>query len=129
MQLIGFIKEYNNINTAVNFDDIVNAHKLPDEQVLKIFNYLNQGVLITTVLSLFTDLETSENIGTGAYLTDGFFIWPSYFPYYLNKTNRLYIDSSFLDYLEHKNYTFDKKLKLPKNIEDIFFEHYDSLEL
>ncbi|MFM7859303.1 MAG: hypothetical protein ACKO96_47125, partial [Flammeovirgaceae bacterium] len=45
-----------------------------------------------------------------SYYSDGSWIWPSYFPYYLIKFPRYPIDSEFIDFLLARNFQPSKIL-------------------
>jgi hypothetical protein len=68
-------------------------------------------------MNTIVSLDTNELIVPNCYYTDGNFVWPAYFSYYLRKYPNYKIDSDFLKHLEKNNFDFSKikisnKLKL-----------------
>ncbi|MCB0700060.1 MAG: hypothetical protein H6551_05895 [Chitinophagales bacterium] len=83
------IKEYFSENSKVDFS----LRK-------KIVKYLRSGVYIAGVMNIVRDVFTTEEIDGAAYLTDGKYIWPIYFPYYLEKyPEKVVVPPGFIDHL------------------------------
>ncbi len=111
MRLIGFIKEHNNIEEAVAFSDIKDTDNNYQE-ITKIIDYLNDGILVLGWMGYFTDIEDREVlISPDSYYTDGVYIWPKYFPYYLKKYPNMFIAKEF------ENHIIEKEFKIKKDID------------
>ena len=100
MKYIGFIKEHNLINEAVPLNDLIKSDLLNHSDLIhKCIEYLNSGVLVFGWMGYFMDLETNKPIAPDSYYTDGIWIWPAYFSYYLIKYPNYPIDSDFIEYI------------------------------
>jgi hypothetical protein len=110
MKLVGFIKEHENIEEALSFIDIINESFVNQEGTLKrIIEYLNKGSLVIGMMGFFTDFKTGEKSVTAGYYTDGVWLWPNYFPYYINKYPDIYINNDFLEYLQKQDFKLENK--------------------
>jgi hypothetical protein len=106
MKLVGFIKEHNNLNIAVSLDELLKGKSLKVNEVDKIITYLSKGVLLLGWMGYFIDEKTKTLIAPDSYFTDGVWVWPSYFTYYLGKYPEMKIDEEFLIFLKSKNFEF-----------------------
>jgi len=109
MKLIGFIKEHNNLEEAHEFKDILKKESTNLTNLDSIITYLNDGVLLLGWMGYFMDLEDNDLISPDSYYTDGFYIWPAYFPYYLAKYSKYSIDEDFIFHLSNNKYRMDKQ--------------------
>src|SRR4028118_1969296 len=64
----------------------------------KIINYLESGYSFTGVPLMLHDDEGVAFNGL-EYLTDGVWIWPNYYAYYLKKYPSMKIEEEFINYL------------------------------
>lgn len=104
MKLVGFLKEYNDMSHALDLDFVINFQSSNDSK--KILEYLDNGDYLLGWVGSFQDVNTLEYFAPDGYLTDGTWIWPTYFPYYLKKYPNMYIDNDFISYLKDKDYIF-----------------------
>ncbi|WP_205511941.1 hypothetical protein [Longitalea arenae] len=111
MKLVGFIKEYNNLKESIALDDLLNSRSPVTNDVERIFQYLDQGVLVLGWMGYFMDVKTKQPIAPDSYFTDGVWVWPAYFPYYLNMFPFMQIDPDFVQYLIAKDYKFEKNFE------------------
>jgi hypothetical protein len=92
MELIGFLKRYHSyIEGAEELTGIV---PFTDKDLYnKIISYLESGDTLLYYMELILDDE-SNTISPLSILTDGYWIWPSYFYYYLERypNNEIYKD-------------------------------------
>lgn len=66
----------------------------------KLFKYLKSGPCIAGVMNIVHDVFTNERIDGASYFTDGRYIWPVYFPYYIEKyPERVFIPSDFIEHI------------------------------
>ena len=120
LKYIGFIQEYNNIPEALPYVDVFdNNHNKISNTITKIVNYLDKGYLACSCPGVIMDLNNENLLYPDAYFTDGVYIWPSYFLYYLVHYPNFKIDKEFIDYLLKKEFKyttigFFKKRKLRK---------------
>jgi hypothetical protein len=113
MKLVGFIKEYNCIEEATALNELISSISETSENMEDVIKYLNSGALLLGWMGYFYDVTTKKAIAPDAYYTDGIWVWPSYFPYYLAAYPSMKIDKEFLTYLKNKNFEF----KLDDNFE------------
>jgi hypothetical protein len=104
MKYIGFLKEYNQIAEATGLQQMKQTEANHDTD--KILQYLNQGALLFAWMGYVSDIETKALISPDAYYTDGVWVWPSYFLYYLGKYPKMKIEHEFIEYLQERNYEF-----------------------
>ena len=114
MKLVGFIKEHDH-KLGYSFNDVMQK-SLKEYDTEAIINYLDKGVLIFGWMGYFNDLEIDEPVAPHAYFTDGIWVWPSYFSYYLGKYKSITFDDEFLHYLEDKNFEFQKDTDIEEKI-------------
>jgi hypothetical protein len=107
MKLLGFIKEYNDLKESVTLDDFLHSTSPVEKDTEKMLDYLNKGVLVLGWMGYFIDVKTRKPIAPDSYFTDGTWVWPSYFPYYLKMFPEIQVDQEFINYLLSKNYHFE----------------------
>ncbi len=108
MKLIGFIKEYNDIPDAMPFAAFVQDSGKCHVDVVRLTKYLEMGELLLGWMGYFKDLETGELIDPDSYFTDGCYIWPAYFKYYLAKYPKYKISTDFMKHVIKNNYEHDQ---------------------
>lgn len=105
MKFIGFIKEQDrNIGTSKPLEEMFVSNDNDIFLVDKVIDYLNSGVFVTGVMSFIYDDE-QQPIGNLDYFTDGEFIWPIYYPYYLKKYKNFFLDPIFVAHLHINKFT------------------------
>lgn len=106
MRYIGFIKEHNPIKESLSIEVVMSSPDNNDEiSVLGIIEYLkNNGVLILGWMGYFMDLEKDQPICPDSYYSDGVWVWPAYFPYYLEKYPHYPLDKEFKEYFLSKDF-------------------------
>ncbi|NML38410.1 hypothetical protein HHL17_14475 [Chitinophaga sp. G-6-1-13] len=103
MKLVGFIKEIDFFPWAKPLEEYMMDIN-PSELIDQITVYLEKGKLVIGWMGYYIDLETKEHIAPHAYYTDGIWVWPSYYPYYIRKYSRFAIDKEFLKYLQDRKF-------------------------
>jgi hypothetical protein len=104
MQFVGFLKEQDrNIIEARSIEQMLQPQNISDEERNAIIRYLECGIFLCGVMSFIYD-DDGMPIGSLDYFTDGEFVWPVYFPYYLKKYHDFYIDKLFIESVSKKNY-------------------------
>jgi hypothetical protein len=118
MKLVGFIKEYHGkTEEAVSFNEFVNPKVGLAYDRFKLIKYLKQGDILIAWMGYVHDFKTKQPLVPDGCETDGIWVWPSYFPYYLGIYREVNIDQEFLSYIEQKDYLFqlDPEYPLHKN--------------
>lgn len=108
MKLIGFIKEHNNIEEAVDYSAFKEGILTNNYVVTDIISYLNSGVYLFGWMGVFMDLDNQAIISPDCYYTDGVYVWPAYFPYYIQKYPNQFIDDDFLSHVSENNFRIDE---------------------
>lgn len=118
MKLIGFIIEHDNIKKADPLNSVLGTISNDSNILFRIIDYLSKGTLVLSWMGYSMDAENGDLIAPDSYYTDGTFIWPVYFPYYLNKYDSYKLDEEFIKYLVDKDFQ-QKKLdsSMVENIE------------
>jgi hypothetical protein len=124
MKYVGFIKEHDKtIDNAIPYNEITHLPNPPKGiikkvrqylEIKKVIRYLKKGVMLTGATGSVESLENNgEEIASWGFYTDGEWIWPEYFVYYLKKYPNFPIDKDFMNYLSDKNFTFKASDDLP----------------
>lgn len=89
-----------------------------DATLLKeVIKYLRSAPDCAGVMNLVNDVFTGDVIDGAIYLTDDIYIWPIYFPYYIEKyPDKVFIPSDFIDHLIKNDF------KIPKISEERLLE-------
>jgi hypothetical protein len=106
MKLLGFIKEYDNLKESIELEIFLNSRAQKPIDIKKTIEYLEKGVLVFGWMGYCRDIKTKQLIAPHAYYTDGVWVWPSYYPYYLKQFSSVHIDEEFVEYLIARNYKF-----------------------
>ncbi|WP_151087957.1 hypothetical protein [Hymenobacter baengnokdamensis] len=109
MKLIGFIKQHDAILDAVDFLDFKKASEhnpkfIASSKLHLSRIYFRNCPIVFGWMNYFKDLDTGEIIEPQSYYSDGEWIWPSYFMYYLNKFNSWGLYQDFFNSIENKKY-------------------------
>ncbi|HEY5751398.1 MAG TPA: hypothetical protein VIU12_35310 [Chryseolinea sp.] len=117
LKYIGFIKEHDdNFAESLSFDDIKKSVYENDLQRLpEIIHYLGHGAMVLAFMGYSFDLETNHPIGGNSIHTDGVWVWPFYFPYYLDKFPNYPLDQEFVNHLHQQS--FKRRLVSKEEIE------------
>ena len=135
MNVIGILKDHDpNIKCAKALEELTYApmaEKIYNEQLI---SYLKQGIRTFKLLASDDDADGTP-IGQRMYLTDGEWIWPCYYVYYLEKYPNIMVPTIFLDHVNAKKSvpaisTEDKmyaeymtaillRITIPKNLESL----------
>ncbi|GAA0891743.1 hypothetical protein GCM10009122_14220 [Fulvivirga kasyanovii] len=105
MKFVGFIKEEDkNIQGAKPFFEMFNGMDLDENSRKRIIEYLTNGHVISATMTFVRDLKDGEGIGGLTYHSDGKFIWPIYYVFYLSKYSNFKLDKDFVDYAKSQDY-------------------------
>ncbi len=94
MKFTGFIKEYDNNIPGTAVSELLSAGFTADDKS-KIVDYLKNGKPFVGIMEMQHDLFDNEVIGPCEYRTDGVYVWPGYYQFYVNKYSDCYIDEEF----------------------------------
>jgi hypothetical protein len=114
MKLVGFIKEHDETLSSILFKEVLGINNNDPELINKILEYLSKGTLIMAWMGYFNDLETNEHVSPHGYYSDGTWLWPTYFPYYLRKYSHYNLDMNFVKYLIDKNFLIEDVIPINK---------------
>jgi len=106
MNYVGFIKEYDNIDEAIPYNSLFREKENNIDLTKNIIDYLNNGILFFGWMGYIKDLKDNELAVPQDYYTDGNWIWPAYFPFFLTKYTNVYIDPAFKNYLTSNKFIF-----------------------
>ncbi|WP_417358551.1 hypothetical protein [Flavobacterium sp.] len=120
MVLLGFIQEYNKVDGVKTLTEVLNKKNYSTEVLGKIILYLQQGVVISSWMGVFTDVFNNKEIDYVYYSTDGVYIWPSYLSYYITNYE-MHLPEDFLEFLEKKNYSIQNIEYIRNNVS--FYEN------
>lgn len=106
MKYFGFIREHNFIKEAVPFKVLRDSNiDFDDPETFdKVIEYLYNGQLVIAFMGRFQDIETKEYADFDSYLTDGEWVWPSYYPYYIKNHKTLFIEPEFYQHIIDNNF-------------------------
>lgn len=129
MKTIGFIAEQHRNDKLPGFNTLLTDTTNSIEVINKVVNYLVNGVLVFETFSIDEDITESELklISRSGFLTDGVWVWPKYYAYYLKKVPNLSIDESFLEYLNDKNFAKINPIEVDIEEANNFLESYLSI--
>lgn len=98
MRLIGIISEYNDELDGKKFHDYKIKCDYQNKEV--ILNYLQKGTSIAVTMQVVKSLikDDISIIGGVSYLTDGYWIWPNYLNFYVDKLS-IELPSDFLNFI------------------------------
>jgi hypothetical protein len=120
MKMIGFREEYDIVlaKSKYNYRDGGRSILLADRGKDLLLSYLEVAyVVMSKTLALF---DNENYIDAYMIYTDGVWVWPSYFHYYLNKGE--YVCVNFYEYVKANNYLFVPLTELQKREATIFVE-------
>lgn len=105
MKLIGFLKEHhpyieesNEVNESIFIND-------GDPLYTKVISYLNKGNTLLYYMEIILD-SRGNTVGPLSIQTDGYWIWPSYFQYYLKRYPHNDLYNFFINDLEQRQFIF-----------------------
>ncbi|OMP75975.1 MULTISPECIES: hypothetical protein [unclassified Chitinophaga] len=91
MNAVGFLQIHDpHIACSRKINSLFSDSLLDKEKLFEICNYLESGVSIVRYISNLYD-EDGELIGPNIIYTDGLWIWPSYYSFYLKKYPQILI--------------------------------------
>ncbi len=108
LKFVGFDKSIDmGIRSAKHFIDLLTP--IPNDKIERerLINYLRQGIFLTGAMTFIYDDE-KKPIGNLDYFTDGEFVWPRYYLYYLEKYNNFYLDQTLYNYASNNGFAIAK---------------------
>lgn len=110
VKLVGFLDEYDEGKGFASIKDAFEKGLDNSYFASKVLKHLEYGKIVFACMHYIQDWETDELLVPHGYFTDGKWVWPSYFPYYLKKHKDYKIDDQFLEYLKQRNFKPVKKV-------------------
>lgn len=110
MKYVGIIREHHLAGKQDRPKPV--SPTLNSEETGMVLSYLeNGGSMFAVTLQVVKSFATGEVIGGVSFITDGFWIWPSYFGHYLTKS-LIGVPRDFLEYImEHSKSGLDNHQK------------------
>jgi hypothetical protein len=107
MKFIGFLNVHDSmIECSKEIDDFSFSSKSytkKTEDVAITLAYLEHGTVLLKLISPLYDID-DEYIGSNIIYTDGVWVWPSYFSFYLKKYPCVKIHKEFINHIQiHQN--------------------------
>ena len=106
MKYIGFIKKHDSKIATKCMAESQSNSVISNTIKSQIISYLNNGIVVMCWMGYASDIETGDLIGQDCYYTDGNWVWPVYFPYYIDKYKNYEIDHDFITYLLDNNFQY-----------------------
>lgn len=105
MKPIGFLKEHDlGLSELKSVEQLLNPDISYDAIIFdKLLNYLENSITVWPLLVWLYDKD-GTSIGPCGLQTDGTWIWPSYFAYYLKKHPNMEIPIDFLEDIAKNDY-------------------------
>ncbi|MEO6523491.1 MAG: hypothetical protein ABIN91_17540 [Mucilaginibacter sp.] len=103
MKYIGHIKKFDKYFDSKELSEMFVEKNVDQELRSSVIKYLLAGNFLTGWMSFLRD-DDGTPIGNNDYFTDGTYIWPRYYIYYLNKFKNLEMNVDFISHV--KNYNF-----------------------
>lgn len=103
MQLLGFIREYEQNNSLKKFKEYKLFEK--NSRKAQVLKYLRNGIPIATKMHIIESLKNDDDtiLGGIIYFSDGFWIWTNYYIYYLDRYD-MEIDIDFINHLHNNKF-------------------------
>ena len=123
MKYIGFIKRFDAHHPASKDLTKMRVENKIDEKLrTSLIKYLSDGNFLFGWMSFLRE-EDGTPIGNNDYFTDGHYVWPRYYIYYLNKYDDLEISEDFIYHAKSRNFVMTELSKEQLNkLEKIYDE-------
>ena len=122
---IGFIFDYDpNISIAKKISEMLLPVKVDRGLKEDVIKYLSSGTFLSGAMSYIYDDE-NKPIGDLNYYTDGVFVWPSYYIYFIKKYDNFEITKALIDQAKKSNFLSDEvsREKLIE-LENVFLQEW-----
>lgn len=118
MKFIGFLKQHSpEVLCAKQLDEMLSEGEVDKEIFHIVIDYLDQGAMVFKFLLGLSDND-GEYIGSYIIYSDGEWVWPSYFKFYIEKY-KISPSSDFIDYVKGRA---RQRIKITR--EDIRYVEY-----
>lgn len=102
MKAIGFLKIHDEFSLcSKRIEDVISDNINNPLFVNKVVNYLNGGILVMKAMDIVRD-SNGNTIGQYKIYSDGEWVWPSYYSYYLVRYPQLKIPDDFISHFNNK---------------------------
>lgn len=125
MKFRGFLTNIDKNIIGHSFDQLLSNERIQASEKRAFIQYLKNGIRIADSPTYLRDEIDGAAIGGTSYYTDGEYIWPNYYVYYLNKYPGVIIDLDFYEQAKQNNF-FIAQLgpDVLKQIESIFIDQW-----
>lgn len=104
MKYLGFIKRFDPRSPgSKNLSEMLQGQNQDESLRKAIIDYLSAGHFLFGWMSFLRE-EDGTPIGNNDFFSDGVYIWPLYYLYYLKKHPNLEIDEEFIDHVRNNNF-------------------------
>lgn len=110
VKFVGFLDEYDEGKGFPSIKDAFEKGLDNSYFASKVLKHLEYGKIVFACMHYIQDWETDKLLVPHGYFTDGQWVWPSYFPYYLQNHKDYKIDAEFLEYLKQRDFKPVKKV-------------------
>lgn len=127
MICIGHLNRHDDNLSSVSMEEYFSGNVMRDATLLKeVIKYLRSAHYCAGVMNLVNDVFTGDVIDGAIYLTDDTYIWPIYFPYYIEKyPDKVFIPSDLIDHLIKNDFKIPQiSKKRLSEIERIFIKKW-----
>lgn len=118
MNVIGFLTIHDPHIPCSNDINSLCSGQFENDELPGIIAYLNNGVAVIKYISSIYD-DSGELIGPNVIYTDGLWVWPSYYSYYLKKYPQMLVPEAFKMWIKSNK---QKGISLNQN-EKIYIEY------
>ena|SRR5689334_20566463 len=111
MKYVGFITRFGPRRPgAKDLPEMLQEQNEDDGLRNVIIDYLSAGHFLFGWMSFLRE-EDGTPIGNNDFFSDGVYVWPLYYLYYLKKHPNLEIDEEFIDHVRNNNFIIPKVSK------------------
>ncbi len=106
MKEVSFFRNHENNDSFHYLEHFLDSNIQCGNINTELIRYLEKGFHFCDWMCIIQD-EDGTVIGPNVYLTDGEWVWPEYFIYYLKKyVHSMIVDPSFIKYLNNSNFVY-----------------------
>lgn len=123
MKTIGFTNKRDEViirNKYLDMPLLLNGNTLDEVEKKNVIKYLNGHESVFSITWALFDGE--KYIGPYMIFTDGEWLWPSHFSYYLFKNNFHHFNEDFLNHLRTKKFEINSLTEIKKKEATVFIE-------
>lgn len=109
MKYIGFIEEHNKLPFSLKFSDYLEEETNENLNHNLFLSYLKKGLTVAAFMGYVYDFKKKDSIIChSSFYTDGRFVWPEYYIYYLSNVRNFRIDKELYCYASSLDFKFPR---------------------